>query len=167
VTLGETLRPEFDQEMAVTRRLLERVPEACLAWRPDEKSRTLGALATHVALLPRWGRLILTRDRFDVVNDAVPGVPSLFDTREAMLAAFDGHVQEARGDLRDRTDAELAAPWSLLRNGQATMTMPRFTAMRRFLINHLIHHRGQLSVYLRLQRVPLPPIYGPTADEHA
>lgn len=157
--------PEFDQEMASTRRMIAIAPAEAFAWQPHEKSMTLGALVTHLSLLPRWGRSILTRDGYDLAADSAPGpAPALGAPSEA-LAQFDEHVAGVRERLLETSDAELDAPWTLTRGGKTVMSMPRALALRRFLLNHLIHHRGQLSVYLRLQGVPLPPVYGPTADE--
>lgn len=162
--LKDALLSEFDHEMAVTRLLLERLPEAAFAWKPHERSMTLGGLATHVALIPRWGALILERDGYDLIHDYT-GPAQDKPTVADILSAFEAHTAHVRKALVDRSDAELAAPWAFRRGGQLIMSLPRLTALRRFLFNHLVHHRGQLSVYLRLQNVPLPPMYGPTADE--
>jgi uncharacterized damage-inducible protein DinB len=162
----DSLLPEFDHEMAVTRRVLERLPEAGWTWKPHEKSFDLGSLAAHVARIPRWGRTILDRDSYDLSHEANPGTsvaePS---TLANVLETFDRHVSELRRQLVERSDAELMAPWALKRGAQLVMSMPRLTALRSFVLHHLIHHRGQLTVYLRLQDVPLPPLYGSTADE--
>jgi uncharacterized damage-inducible protein DinB len=150
--------------MAVTRRLLERLPDDAFDWKPHERSFTLGGLATHLARLPHWGRAILDRDAYDLV-ESDGSRPVARATRHEVLEMFDLHVREARERLTGMADAELSAPWKLQRGGRTLMSMPRYTALRRFLIDHLIHHRGQLTVYLRLRNVPLPPIYGPSADE--
>ena len=155
---------EFDQEMAVTRQLLERLPEAAFGWKPHEKSMSLGGLATHLSQIPRWGISILARDGYDLIDDST-GHAAEKATVADVLQTFDAHSREVRKALAERTDAELAMPWSLKRGGQLVMSMPKAGALRRFLFNHLVHHRGQLSVYLRMHNVPLPPIYGPTADE--
>lgn len=166
MALADTLLPEFDNEMAVTRRVLERAPETAFSWRPHEKSFTLGGLCTHLANLPSWGVAILGADSFDMVRDAPPRAAAQTAVAD-MLATFDNFVKDARAKLAAASDAELLAPWSLKRDGEVIISMPRMAALRSFTISHLIHHRGQLSVYLRLQNVPLPPIYGPTADEGA
>jgi uncharacterized damage-inducible protein DinB len=164
MVLKDAILSEFDHEMAVTRRLLERLPEAALSWRPHDRSMSLGGLATHLAQIPHWGTSILERDFYDLVHDrTAPAVEK--STRAQVLETFDRHTTEVRRALLGRSDAELIAPWSLKQGGQTIMSLPRFGALRRFLLNHLVHHRGQLTVYLRLQNVPLPPIYGPTADE--
>lgn len=162
--IAEGLLPEFDQEMAVTRRLLERCPVAAFGWTPHPRSFTLGALATHLTRLPRWGERILSQPDYDLVNAGTDQAPALA-TPADVLAAFDQTTRAVRALLTTLSDAELSAPWQLKRNGEVLLTVPRVAAFKSFVINHLVHHRGQLSVYLRLQDVPLPPMYGPTADE--
>jgi len=164
MALAESLLPDFDSEMAATRRLLERVPEDAMAWRPHPRSYSLGELAGHLAVIPRWGRSILNHDFHDLAS-AQPASPPGAATRVEVLAEFDGHVAEVRRALLERSDAELQAPWELRQRDQVLMSLPRLAALRRFLLHHLIHHRGQLTVYLRLRDVPLPPTYGPSADE--
>jgi uncharacterized damage-inducible protein DinB len=162
MTLKDAFLPDFDHEMAVTRRVLERVPEAAFGWKPHEKSFALGGLATHIAQIPRWGESILDRESYDVAQG---GRPAEAPSHAAVLETFDRHVANVRKRLLERSEAELMAPWSLKRGAQTLMLMPRLTALRSFLLHHIIHHRGQLTVYLRLQDVPLPPLYGSTADE--
>jgi len=164
MTFKDTFLPEFDHEMAVTRRVLERAPAAAFGWRPHERSWTLGGICTHLAQLPSWGNAILDRDGYDLSADARP--PATEKTTPAeVLETFDAHVAAVRRTLLSKSDAELDAVWSLSRGGHVLMSMPKLTALKSFVINHTIHHRGQLTVYLRLQNVPLPPVYGPTADE--
>jgi uncharacterized damage-inducible protein DinB len=162
--IAEGLLPEFDQEMAVARRLLDRCPAAAFAWTPHPKSFTLGQLATHMTRLPRWGERILTHPDYDVVTDGTAQAPA-FETLAQVLDAFDVAVNTVRVLLTTLSDAELTAPWQLKSKGTVLLTVPRVAAFKSFVINHLVHHRGQLSVYLRLQDVPLPPMYGPTADK--
>lgn len=158
------LLAEFDQEMAVTRRLLERSPAGAFGWTPHPKSFTLGALATHLTRIPRWGERILTQPEYDMSSaPAVPPPP--LTTPADVLAAFDTAVSAVRQLLTTLSDAELHAPWQLRRQGTVLLTVPRVAAFKMYVINHMVHHRGQLSVYLRLQDVPLPAMYGPTADE--
>jgi uncharacterized damage-inducible protein DinB len=164
MALKDVLLSEFDHEMAVTRRLLERLPDEALSWRPHAKSMSLGGLATHLAQIPHWGTSILEHEGYDLVQDGTSHASEKGSRRE-VLDAFDRHTGEVRRTLVNQNDAELMSPWALTRGGQLLMSMPRIGALRRFLLNHLIHHRGQLSVYLRLQNVPVPPIYGATADE--
>jgi uncharacterized damage-inducible protein DinB len=165
VALKDSLLFEFDHEMAVTRRVLERVPEGAFAWKPHEKSFPLGGLATHLAQIPHWGTAILEGDSYELVHD--PPKPPLVEktTCAEVLDLFDRHVAEVRRGLLLRSDAELMAPWSLKRSGRVVMSMPKLSALRSFLLHHTIHHRVQMTVYLRLQNVPIPPIYGQTADE--
>ena len=159
----ETLLADFDHEMAVTRRLIERVPAASLEWRPHERSFALGELATHLAILPRWGLHILTTafHDLDTATNRRPTQPSV----ASILELFDTNVGEVRRHLVGRSPAELGETWSLRHGKETLLTVPKGAAFRRFLLHHVIHHRGQLSVYLRLLNVALPPIYGPSADE--
>jgi uncharacterized damage-inducible protein DinB len=161
----DSLIPEYDHEWGTTRRLLNRVPEAEFDWKPHDKSMTLGQLSGHLANIPAWCSAVLEKTEFDlgsVGDDARPKSPA---SRDALLREFDEKVSAARASLATRTDAELLAPWTLKSGEHEIFTMPRISAIRSFILNHSIHHRGQLSVYLRLKNVPLPSIYGPTADE--
>jgi uncharacterized damage-inducible protein DinB len=161
--IKDALLPEFDHEMGTTRRVLERVPEADFAWKPHEKSMSLGQLAGHLTNLPTWFSVILERTAYDLQTlDRRPKEPP---SRDKLLQEFDAQVATARTCLNQRSDAEMLAPWTLKNGGQEVFTMPRISAVRGFVMNHSIHHRGQLSVYLRLRNVPLPSMYGPTADE--
>jgi uncharacterized damage-inducible protein DinB len=163
--ISDGLVPEFDHEMGTTRRLLDRVPEAEFSWRPHEKSMSLGQLSGHLANLPYWCRLVLEGTSFDLSaagSDTRPKEPT---SRAALLKEFDDKVAAARALLVKMTDAEFMAFWTLKNGDHEILTMPRISAVRSFVMNHSIHHRGQLSVYLRLKNIPLPPIYGPTADE--
>lgn len=149
--------------MALTRRVLERVPGDALAWKPHEKSYSLGGLAAHLAQLPHWGPDIVERSEYDFATAGPAAEPPA--TPEGLLASFDTHVADARRALEARSDAEFEAPWVLKRGGHVLWSMPRIAAIRHLLIHHMVHHRGQLTVYLRLRNVPLPPLYGPSADE--
>jgi len=160
MSIFAALIPEFDQEMATTRRLLERVPSDKGTWKPHPKSFALGHLAQLVAWMPGWVANTVRHTELDLTT--TPDYS--FETTETLLAMFDRNVREAREALRSSPDADFAVPWSLKRGGQVLFTAPRGTVVRTH-INHLIHHRGQLTVYLRLNDVPLPSIYGPTADE--
>ena len=151
---------EFDQEMAVTRRLLQRVPSEKGTWKPHEKSFALGHLAQLVSWMPGWIATSLREPDIDLAKSSSYG----FEQTEALLNMFDENVRQAREALGDVTGAALDEPWSLKNGGHVLMTLPRGEVVRQHL-NHLIHHRGQLTVYLRLIGVPLPSIYGPTADE--
>ena|SRR2546425_1957849 len=160
MTIAESLLPEFDQEMATTRRLLERVPSDKAAWRPHPKSFPLGHLAQLVARMPGWLTSMLRNTEINLATS--PGYS--FETTPSLLAEFDRNVREARAALASAKDADFTVPWSLKHGDHVIMTMPRSAVVRTH-INHLVHHRGQLSVYLRMNDVPLPSIYGPTADE--
>jgi len=158
----DVLLSEFDRETGATRRLLSRLPGVHLAWRPHPRSRSLAELATHMADLPGWVTVIATSAGFDLPADDPPGPADA--SVDAVLARYDGHVARARGALAALSDAELDLRWTLSRAGHPLLVLPRGIAIRVQLLGHLIHHRGQLTVYLRLLDVPLPPIYGPTAD---
>ncbi len=162
MSIKDGLLAEYDHEMGTTRKLLDRLPDDRLSWKPHEKSMTLGGLATHLANLPYWGDMILNRPMFDLA-DAPPNLEAR-TSRVDVLALFDEKVRATRGWL-DKSDAEFVAPWTLKRGGHQMFTMPRIAAFRSFVLSHSIHHRGQLSVYLRLNDVSVPAIYGPTADE--
>ena len=164
MALVDALLPEFDHEMSKTRTVLERVPEEKFEWRPHAKSFSLGALATHVATLPMWGTETLTRSEIDVGSQ--PPLTAL-PSRTDLLAAFDTNVAASRAALSGKTDAELMSMWSLKRHGKTIFSMPKATVLRSFVLSHVIHHRAQLTVYLRLLDVPVPAIYGPSADEPA
>ena len=161
MVVKDTLLPEFDQEMAATRLVLERLPETAFGWRPHPGGYDLGSLATHLAQIPCWGSSILSHDDHDLATLKAP-VASL-TTVAAVLDRFDAHVRDVRSALVEMADGQLLAPWSLRRGANLVLSMPRIAALRAFVLHHSIHHRGQLTVYLRLQDVPLPPLYGPTA----
>ena len=162
MALNQALLPEFDHEMQSTRRTLERVPEDKLGWKPHQKSMSLGGLATHLATINHWVDATIGMDSFDVAG--VPPTPEL-KSRGEILAMFDQNAASARKAIAGASDADLMKPWSLLSSGKAVFTLPRIAVLRSFILNHTIHHRGQLSVYLRLNDVPVPSIYGPSADE--
>jgi uncharacterized damage-inducible protein DinB len=160
MSIAAALLPEFDQEMASTRRLLERVPSDRGSWKPHPKSFALGHLAQLVSWIPGWVTNTLRESALDLAT--APGYS--FQKTETLLREFDKNVREARQALLASTDADFAVPWSLKHGDRVVFTAPRGVVVRQH-INHLIHHRGQLTVYLRLNDVPLPSIYGPTADE--
>jgi uncharacterized damage-inducible protein DinB len=164
--ISESVLPEFDQEMANTRKVLERVPHDKADWTPHTKSFSFGGLATHLATIPDWAKLTMEMDAFDY---APPGGPPYqaptFASNKEMVDAFDKGVAEARAAIAAGDDAKFLAPWSLMAGGKTMMTMPRIAVIRSFVMNHAIHHRAQLGVYLRLNDIPVPGMYGPTADE--
>jgi uncharacterized damage-inducible protein DinB len=161
--MRDALLPEFDHEMSTTRRLLERVPEDKLSWQPHPKSMTLGRLATHIAEIPRWAQTIMK----DSVFEMDPGsyVPKTVTSRAELLKTFDDYVASARALIASAWDAELMATWTMKAGGQEVMSQPKAMVWRTMVMNHAIHHRGQLSVFLRENDVPIPSIYGPSADE--
>jgi len=165
MAIKDAILPEFDHEMGTTRRLLERVPEADFGWTPHDKSFPLGRLAAHIANIPTWVAIAMDGSEFDAANAGATGRPQPPATVAELLQRFDDNVKHARAKIDEQTDAAFAAPWTLKNGGQTMFTMPKRSVLRSFVMNHLIHHRGQLSVYLRLRNVPLPSIYGPTADE--
>jgi uncharacterized damage-inducible protein DinB len=167
MTISEALLPEFDQEMANTRKTLERVPDEKLGWKPHEKSFAMGALAQHVATMVGWTVDAIKKDSFDIAPGGEPYRPPELKSRQEILAAFDSGVAGARAAIAGASDEHLLKPWSLLNNGTPVMTMPRLAVIRSFVMNHTIHHRAQLGVYLRLNDVAVPSIYGPSADEGA
>ena len=162
MAIADALLPEFDHEMTTTRKLLERVPEEKFEWKPHAKSFSLGALATHLSNLPMWGAETLNKSEIDVGGDQPPSAPP---SKAELLANFDKNVAATRAALTGKTDAEFASVWSLKRGGHTIFSMPKTVVWRSFVVSHLIHHRAQLTVYLRLLDVPVPSIYGPSADE--
>jgi uncharacterized damage-inducible protein DinB len=158
----QALIPEFEHEMAGTRKVLERIPDEHLDWRPHEKSFTLRELATHVANLPRWLGITLTTSDVDYL--ALPkNEPAA--SAAALVERFDALVVEGKAHLTSSTPEAWSETWSLRAGDRELFAMPRAACYRSFVMSHLIHHRGQLTVYLRLLNVPVPGLYGPSADE--
>ncbi|MBI1749368.1 MAG: DinB family protein [Acidobacteria bacterium] len=168
MSLTKALLPEYDHEMKNTRKTIERVPEDKLGWKPHEKSPTMGWLATHLAHLPLWAISAIEKDSLDLAPGGVPieRLPEA-NSRNEIIERFDKNVAAARAAIAGASDEHLLQPWSLLMNGKTVMTLPRMAVLRSFVMNHGIHHRAQLGVYLRLNNVPVPAIYGPSADEGA
>ncbi len=163
--IATSLLPEFDLEMANTRKVLERVPESAFAWKPHAKSFSMGELAGHVATIPGWMTSTLVDESFDVSPGGVPATfPTPASVKEA-VSMFDEALAPARAALEATGDAAFLKSWSLLANGETLFAMPRVAVVRSFVLNHLIHHRAQLCVYLRLNDIPVPALYGPSADE--
>ena len=166
MSLDQAILLEFDQEMANTRKVLERIPEDKLDWRIHEKSNTIGWVGMHLAEIPAWADLALNRDSFDV---APPGgepyrtpVPA---SKQEILDRFDKNVASARETIAAASQDLLGDPWTLLKGGEAIFTVTRGAMLRGFVLNHSIHHRAHLCVYLRVNDVPVPALYGPSADE--
>lgn len=160
MSFSDTFLPEFDAEMATTRHLLERLPTDRLDWKPHAKSMSLGTLATHVTELPRWG-LRIQGEAFAVGSEKAPPM----ETVEQFLARFDENARRSRDAIAALSDEQLAQEFTVTGGGRTLFKLKKQSMLRRTLLNHLIHHRGQLTVYLRLNDVPLPPVYGPTADQ--
>jgi uncharacterized damage-inducible protein DinB len=163
---ADSILPEFDQEMANTRKVLERVPEDKLEWKAHPKSHTIGWNANHVAEIPGWVEGTLTQPSWDIapVGGQRYETPNL-TTRREILDFFDRNVAAARKAIQEVKDEDLGQMWSLLKGGQPLLTMPRVMVIRSFVLNHLIHHRAHLLVYLRLNDIPVPGMYGPSGDE--
>jgi uncharacterized damage-inducible protein DinB len=168
MSLSDLLLPEFDMEMGKTRTVLARCPEDKFAWKPHAKSFDMAALATHVANMAGWTVEVISKDSLDI---APPGAPPYKEepakSTKELLEKFDKGVAAARAAIAGATDDHLSKPWSLLMGGQTIFTLPRAGVLRSMILNHIVHHRGQLTVYLRLNDVPVPGIYGPSADEQA
>jgi len=168
MTISEGVLGEFDHEMAGTRKTLERVPEDKFGWKPHDKSGSLGWLASHLANLAGWATTTINEDSLDIApggKQMQPPAPP--KSRKELLELFDKNVVSARAAIAGTSDAKWFQPWSLLRDGKTLMTMPRMACLRGFVLNHTIHHRAQLGVYLRLNNIAVPALYGPSADEGA
>lgn len=166
MSLGQALLPEFDHEMANTRKVLERIPEDKLDWKVHEKSNTIGWVGMHLAEIPGWADVTFNQDSLDI---APPGgepyrTPAA-TSRQAILDRFDANVAAGRAAIAAASDEQFMKPWSLLHGGNTVFTLPRAAVLRSFVLNHNIHHRAHLCVYLRLNNVPVPGMYGPSADE--
>ena len=166
MSIGQALLPEFDQEMKNTRTTLERVPDDKWGWKPHEKSGTVGWLASHIGTVPGWLTITIQTTELDYAPVNGPAwEPPKITNRKELLAEFDKEVAEARAALAKVSDADLMVNWKLLAGGKEILTMPRLACIRSFVLNHMIHHRAQLGVYFRLLNIPVPALYGPTADE--
>ncbi|HEY0544118.1 MAG TPA: DinB family protein [Pyrinomonadaceae bacterium] len=166
MALSKALLPEFDHEMANTRKTLERVPDDKFDWKPHEKSMSLGNLATHLSNIPMWAVYAISQTSIDLAPEGEPPMKvEPATSRQEVLDRFDESVKSAREAIEGATDEQLFVDWSLLNGGQTILSMPRIAVLRGFVMNHNIHHRAQLGVYLRLNDVAVPSIYGPSADE--
>lgn len=166
MSIGKNMLPEFDNEMAGTRKVLERIPDKKFGWKIHEKSNTIGWVASHLANLPSWAAMTIESDSLDVMpKDGEPFKTPQFDNTADVLAEFDRNVSQARKLLESVSDDELHKPWSLLKSGNTMFTMPKIAVLRTWVINHIIHHRAHLCVYLRVNDIPVPGLYGPSADE--
>ena len=166
MTIGASMLPEYDMELANTRRTLERVPDDKFDWKIHDKSNTIGWVANHLADIPSWVEMILNHDSFDVEPVAGQPYQSPQETSTAdILQLFDRNVAQGRALLESVEDAKLFENWSLQRTGETILTLPRLAVLRTWVLNHTIHHRAHLCVYLRVNDIPVPGLYGPSADE--
>jgi uncharacterized damage-inducible protein DinB len=166
MSLSQSLLPEFDQEMANTRKTLERVPDDKFSWKPHEKSGSMGWLAGHIASLMGWAVETIKHDSFDISPDGKPYTPPpMPKSRKELLEFFDKNLAEARAAIAGASDDDLAKTWSFLNHGVTVFSMPRIACLRTWVFNHNVHHRAQLGLYLRLNNIAVPAIYGPSADE--
>jgi uncharacterized damage-inducible protein DinB len=161
MTISETLLPEFDQETINTRALLECVPEDKFAWKPHAKSMTMGRLASHVAEMANWAVFTINQDKLELTPDMKPFNAA---TKKELMDGFASYSAAGREAIAGASDAHLGKTWSLIYGGNPVLTMPRAAVLRNMVFSHIIHHRGQLSVYLRLNDIPIPGMYGPSAD---
>ncbi len=166
MTIAESILPEFDMEMAGTRKTLERVPDDKFDWKAHPKSNTIGWVATHLAEIVGWVEGTLTKDTWDLNPEGGEPyqVPQL-NSRQEILDLFDANVATARKRIAATPDEEFGKSWSLLSGGHPIITMPKIGVIRTWVLNHSIHHRAHLCVYLRLNDLPVPALYGPSADE--
>jgi uncharacterized damage-inducible protein DinB len=153
---------EIDQEAQTTKRVLDRIPESKLTWKPHPKAFSLGQLGLHIASAPANIAAAAAQDSFEAPNFAQPEAKS----RQEILDTFSKGMESAKSTLKKMDDARLMSMWSLTKNGKVLMSVPRIGFIRSILMNHMYHHRGQLSVYLRILDIPVPSIYGPSADEN-
>lgn len=165
MSIAQSVLPEFDNEIATTRQMLELITEKDAGWKPHVKSFNLGDLGLHLASLLLWTKTTLRETEFDLNP---PGgsdyKPEAFTDSKSLLQTFDANAAAARAIIAETSDADFMVPWTLKKGGQVLLSLPRVAVLRSFVMNHLIHHRGQLSVYLRQRDIPLPSVYGPTAD---
>jgi uncharacterized damage-inducible protein DinB len=166
MSFAQIIVPEFEHEMASTRKVLERVPEDKLDWQPHPKSHTIGWNACHLAEMPGWVEGTLSASSLDIAPVGGPQYQSpKLRSRKEILDLFDKNVAAAKKALAAASDDQVGQSWSLLKAGQTMFTMPRSAVIRSFVINHIIHHRAILCVYLRLNNIPVPGMYGPSGDE--
>ena len=163
MTISGILLGELEHEAMSTRKMLERVPTEHLNWKPHEKSYSLSGLASHIAEIHTWVGYTIKQDELDFGKFDYK--PFKATTTKELLAAFDKNVADAKADLKDVTDEAIRESWTLKNNDQVYFTMPKIAVLRTMVVKHIVHHRGQLSVYLRLLDIPVPGMYGPTADE--
>ncbi|HXQ26145.1 MAG TPA: DinB family protein [Candidatus Acidoferrales bacterium] len=166
MAMRDAFLPEFDHEMATTRKTLERVPEDKTSWKPHDTSMPMGRLAGHIAEMTGFVAATFAGDSLDFSPPgAPPSQPTVMTSRKQLLELFDKNIAAARTAISKASDEDLQKTWTLMNGGKTLFSMPRMAVLRNMVLNHIIHHRGQLSVYLRMNQVPVPSIYGPSADE--
>jgi uncharacterized damage-inducible protein DinB len=163
MSIAQALLGEFDHEMSTTKKMLERYPEDKGSWKPHETSMSMSRLAAHMAEIPGWTIVTMQQDGLDM--DTSKYTPAEITTRAEALAKFDESVKAARAAIAAAKDETFMKTWAFSMDGKPLFTLPKIAALRGFIMNHMIHHRGQLSVYYRSVRVPVPSLYGPSADE--
>ena len=165
--IAELILPEFNEEMANTRKVLERIPDDKLDWKPHPRSNTIGWVGAHLAEIPGWVAPTITQDSWDI--HPVGGEPyktPMFKSQRELLRSFDENVAAAKIAIPTATDEVLMQNWSLLMQGKPLMTMSRYSVIRSFVLNHTVHHRAFLCANLRLNDIPVPGMYGPSGDEN-
>ena len=166
MSIADLILPEYDNEIIVTRRVLERVPDDRGAWKPHPKAFPMGHLAQLVARLPGWATMMMARDDLDIMPADGPKFPGYtLEKTASLLAEFDRNATEGRAAIARGTDQDFDVPWTLRKTGVVVMQMPRYQMLRSMVLNHLVHHRAQLGLYLRMVDLSVPMMYGPTADE--
>jgi uncharacterized damage-inducible protein DinB len=165
LNISQTFLPQFDHEMQITRTCLAEVPTDKMAYKPHEKSMTMGHLSSHIADMVSWTNTIIDTEEFDIAPPGgKPHEVRDAETTEELLAAFDKAVAAAHTAIAAVSDETLQGSWTFKYGGETVVSMPRIASLHAFIVSHIIHHRGQLSVYLRLNDIPVPSIYGPSAD---
>ena len=166
MAIRDAFLPEWDHEMDTTRKTLERVPEDKLSWKPHNTSMEMGRLAGHIAEMAGFAANTFQGDSFDFAPPGAPPMqPTVMTSRQQILGIFDKNVASAKAAIAKASDEDLQKMWTLMNGGKTFFAMPRIQVLRSMILNHVIHHRGQLSVYLRMNQVPVPSIYGPSGDE--
>lgn len=166
MAIRDAILPEFEYEMATTRKTLERVPEDKVNWKPHDTSMAMGRLAGHIAEMAGFVAATFQGDSFDFAPPgSQPRQPTVMSSRKQLLELFDKNVADAKAAISKASDEDMRKTWTLMNGGKTFFAMPRIEVLRSMILNHVIHHRGQLSVYLRMNQVPVPSIYGPSGDE--